>query len=140
MDKETGGTPAAAPAPLKLDVSVRVIDPNKNLLAFASVKINDCFVVEGVKIIEGQKGLFVGMPSQPDSKGNYRDIAKPITKEFREQLNTAVLDAYKAELNHMVERGSAGRDSIKGQLEAGRQAAAKTERPPKAKAARGQDR
>ena len=57
---------------MKLDVSVRVIEPVKNLMGFASVKFNDCFVVENLKIVQGSKGLFVGMPSQPDGKGGYR--------------------------------------------------------------------
>ena len=95
QEKET----KAAYAPLKLDVSVRVIEPVKNLMGFASVKFNDCFVVENLKIIQGSKGLFVGMPSAPDGKGGYRETAKPITKEFREELNAAVLEAYEAKLD-----------------------------------------
>ena len=95
QEKTAGGTPAA---PIKLDVSVRVIEPVKNLMGFASVKFNDCFVVENLKIVQGSKGLFLGMPSQPDGKGGYRDMAYPVTKEFREQLNTAVLQAYEAKL------------------------------------------
>mgnify|MGYP000789158793 FL=1 len=91
QEKVADATPAA---PLKLDVSVRVIEPVKNLMGFASVKFNDCFVVENLKIVQGSKGLFVGMPSQPDGKGGYRDMAYPVTKEFREQLNTAVLQAF----------------------------------------------
>ena len=114
QEKET----KAAYAPLKLDVSVRVIEPVKNLMGFASVKFNDCFVVENLKIIQGSKGLFVGMPSAPDGKGGYRETAKPITKEFREELNAAVLEAYEAKLEQMVERGSAGRGSISDQLKA----------------------
>lgn len=109
-EKTAGGTPAA---PIKLDVSVRVIEPVKNLMGFASVKFNDCFVVENLKIVQGSKGLFLGMPSQPDGKGGYRDMAYPVTKEFREQLNTAVLQAYEAKLEQMAERGSVGRASIK---------------------------
>lgn len=143
MEKGTGGTPAAAPAPLKLDVSVRVIEPVKNLMGFASVKFNDSFVVENFKILQSSKGgLFVGMPSQPDGKGGYRDTAKPITKEFREQLNSAVLEAYEAKLEQMVERGNNGRASISEQLKAGKEAAEQTkaEKPAKAKASRGQER
>ena len=143
MKKGTGGTPAAAPAPMKLDVSVRVIEPVKNLMGFASVKFNDSFVVENFKILQSSKGsLFVGMPSQPDGKGSYRDTAKPITKEFREQLNTAVLQAYEVKLEQMAERGSAGRASISEQLKAGKAAAeqAKAERPPKEKPSRGAER
>ena len=143
MEKGTGGTPAAAPAPMKLDVSVRVIEPVKNLMGFASVKFNDSFVVENFKILQSSKGgLFVGMPSQPDGKGGYRDTAKPITKEFREQLNSAVLEAYEAKLEQMVERGNNGRASISEQLKAGKEAAEQTkaEKPAKAKASRGQER
>ena len=142
MEKGTGGTPAAAPAPLKLDVSVRVIEPVKNLMGFASVKFNDCFVVENLKIVQGSKGLFVGMPSQPDGKGGYRDVAYPVTKEFRAQLNSAVLEAYEAKLEQMAERGTTGRASISEQLKAGKEAAEQTkaEKPAKAKASRGQER
>ena len=138
QEKET----KAAYAPLKLDVSVRVIEPVKNLMGFASVKFNDCFVVENLKIIQGSKGLFVGMPSAPDGKGGYREAAKPITKEFREELNAAVLEAYEAKLEQMVERGSAGRGSISDQLKAGKEAAeqAKAEKPQKAKASRNAER
>ena len=130
QEKVANTTPAA---PLKLDVSVRVIEPVKNLMGFASVKFNDCFVVENLKIVQGSKGLFLGMPSQPDGKGGYRDMAYPVTKEFREQLNTAVLQAYEAKLEQMAERGSVGRASISDQLKAGKAAAeqAKAERPPK---------
>ena len=117
QEKTAGGTPAA---PIKLDVSVRVIEPVKNLMGFASVKFNDCFVVENLKIVQGSKGLFLGMPSQPDGKGGYRDMAYPVTKEFREQLNTAVLQAYEAKLEQMAERGSVGRASISDQLKAGK--------------------
>ena len=133
QEKTAGGTPAA---PMKLDVSVRVIEPVKNLMGFASVKFNDCFVVENLKIVQGSKGLFLGMPSQPDGKGGYRDMAYPVTKEFREQLNTAVLQAYEAKLEQMAERGSVGRASISDQLKAGKAAAeqAKAERPPEGKA------
>lgn len=138
QEKET----KAAYAPLKLDVSVRVIEPVKNLMGFASVKFNDCFVVENLKIIQGSKGFFVGMPSAPDGKGGYRETAKPITKEFREELNAAVLEAYEAKLEQMVERGSAGRGSISDQLKAGKKAVeqAKAEKPQKAKASRNAER
>ncbi len=116
QEKVANTTPAA---PLKLDVSVRVIEPVKNLMGFASVKFNDCFVVENLKIVQGSKDLFLWTPSQPDGKGGYRDMAYPVTKEFREQLNTAVLQAYEAKLEQMAERGSVGRASISDQLKAG---------------------
>ena len=92
--------------------------------------------------MQGSKGLFVGMPSQPDGKGSYRDMAYPVTKEFRAQLNSAVLEAYEAKLEQMAERGNTGRASISEQLKAGKEAAEQTkaEKPAKAKASRGQER
>ncbi len=65
QEKTAGGTPAA---PIKLDVSVRVIEPVKNLMGFASVKFNDCFVVENLKIVQGSKGSFLGCPASQTAK------------------------------------------------------------------------
>lgn len=125
-----------AALPLKLDVSVRPIDPIKNLIGFASVKFNDCFVVEDFKILQSDKGLFVGMPSKPDrgSKTGYRDTAKPITKEFRAELTEAVISAYHAEVEKLQARAAAiaapsekppEKQSIPKQLAEGRKKAAK---------------
>ena len=81
--------------PLKLDVTARPIEPKGNLVGFASIKFNDAFVVEDFKILQSDKGIFVGMPSKPDktSKTGYRDTAKPITAEFRKELTGAVVAA-----------------------------------------------
>lgn len=120
-----------AALPLKLDVSVRPIDPIKNLIGFANVKINDCFVVEDFKILQSDKGLFVGMPSKPDknSRTGYRDTAKPITKEFRAELTEAVISAYHAEVEKLQARAAAvaapEKESIPKQLAEGKKRAAK---------------
>ena len=87
------------------------------------------------------------MPSQPDRNGGYRDVAKPITKEFRSQLNEAVVEAHTTELDHLQARLAAARGearngpSIKEQLTAGAKQAeqAQAEKPAKAKASRGQE-
>lgn len=68
------------------------------LKAFASVEFDECFVVSGIKVLDGKKGLFVAMPSNQGSDDEYYDVAFPITKEFREELSEAVLDAYDEEL------------------------------------------
>lgn len=81
-------------ADLKLDVNVRIIEPMKNLLGFAKVTINDCFVVNDIKICTGEKGMFIGMPSSPDGKGGYKDVCLPITSDFHQKLTDAVLDGY----------------------------------------------
>ena len=64
------------------------------LRGFASVTLDSCFVIRGLKIIEGQDRLFVAMPSRKRDNGSYQDIAHPITQPFRESLENAVLDAY----------------------------------------------
>ena len=74
-------------------------DSNSKTVALATVTIADCLVLTGLKIVSGKKGMFVSMPqrklSKPDKNGNeYADIFFPVTHGFREELNTAVLDAY----------------------------------------------
>lgn len=97
-----------AAMPLKFEIAARPIEPMGNLIGFASVKFNNAFVVEDLKILQSDKGLFVGMPSKPDkgSKTGYRDTAKPITKEFRAELTGAVVAAYHAEVEKLQTRAA----------------------------------
>ena len=65
-----------------------------SIRAYASVDIDKCFAVRGIKVVEGgENGLFVSMPSRKTQDG-YKDICFPVTAEFREQLHGAVLNAY----------------------------------------------
>lgn len=125
-NQETNTVPEATSTgePLKLEVTVRPITPKNNLLAFASVKIADCFVVDNIKIVAGEKGLFVNMPSAQDSKGKFHDVAYPITADFRQQLQTAILDSYGVAVEKVQGIGAAQREftekpSIKDQLKEG---------------------
>lgn len=68
--------------------------PEQKLKAFATVTFDQTFVVHNVKIVEGKKGLVVSMPSRKVKDGSFKDIAHPITNEFRSKLEKAVLDAY----------------------------------------------
>jgi len=106
----TKNTDAAAveALPIKLDVTVWPVEPKKNLIGYASLKINDSFVVDDFKVLQGEKGIFVGMPSKPDGKGGYRDTAKPITKEFRAQLTEAVTAEYHAAIERLQSRDAVG--------------------------------
>jgi stage V sporulation protein G len=79
----------------EITVSVREED---KLKAFVNVTFDDCFVVRGMKVIKGATGYFVSMPSRKMSDGTYRDIAHPITNEFREKVENAIIEAYKAEM------------------------------------------
>lgn len=92
--QESTQTAAEQPIPMKVDVKIGSIRPEGNVRAFASVNLNDCFAIRNVKVMDSTKGLFVAMPSYKAGNGEYKDICFPVTKEFREQLNQAVIDAY----------------------------------------------
>ncbi|MDN5292920.1 MAG: stage sporulation protein [Eubacteriales bacterium] len=80
------------------DVRVRRINVEGRMKAIVSVTIDDAFVIHDVKVVEGQNGLFVAMPSRRMPSGEYRDIAHPITSSAREIIQNAVLAAYEREL------------------------------------------
>jgi len=78
------------------EVRVTLRDENK-LKAFVSITFDNCFVVRGLKVIEGAKGTFVAMPSRRRGTGEFRDIAHPINNEMREKIEDAVLAEYRAQ-------------------------------------------
>jgi stage V sporulation protein G len=79
---------------------VRITLRNEDKLkAFASITCDDCFVVRGLKVINGSDGYFVSMPSRKRKDGSYQDIAHPINNEMRKEIEDKVLDAFEQELN-----------------------------------------
>ena len=76
------------------DVRVRKISKEGRMKAVVSVTIDDEFVVHDIKVIEGDKGLFIAMPSRRSSDGEYRDVAHPINTSTRERLQAVILEAY----------------------------------------------
>lgn len=72
---------------------MRVVD-RERVKAFASITIDDEFVVHDLRIVQGEKGLFVAMPSRRLPNGEFRDVAHPIKSEIREMVQTAVLEEY----------------------------------------------
>lgn len=76
------------------DVRIRKIGSEGKMRAVASVTFDNAFVVHDIKIIEGQSGLFIAMPSRKTPDGEYRDIAHPINSETREILQNLVLEKY----------------------------------------------
>ena len=76
------------------DVRVRKISKEGKMKAVVSVTIDDEFVVHDIKVIEGDKGLFIAMPSRRSSDGEYRDVARPINTSTRERLQAVILEAY----------------------------------------------
>ena len=76
------------------DVRVRKIAKDGKMKAIVSVTLDDEFVVHDIKVIEGEKGLFIAMPSRKTTDGKYRDIAHPINSETRQQMQDVILREY----------------------------------------------
>ncbi len=79
------------------EVRISLRDDAK-LKAFASITLDDCFVIRGLKIIKGQTGTFVAMPSRKRKDGDYQDIAHPINQDMRENIENQVLKEYEEEV------------------------------------------
>lgn len=80
------------------DVRVRKVAKEGKLKAVVSITIDDEFVVHDIKVIEGEKGLFIAMPSKKALDGEYRDIAHPINSGTRERIQTTILNRYEEAL------------------------------------------
>jgi stage V sporulation protein G len=79
---------------------VRIIPKNeRKLKAFATITFDDCFVVKGLKVINGSQGYFVSMPSRKRKDGTFQDLAHPITNEMRQKIENYVLDAFEHEIS-----------------------------------------
>jgi stage V sporulation protein G len=76
---------------------MRRMDGESSLKAFADVSFAGVFIVKGLKVIEGKNGLFVGMPSEKGKDGKWYNKVHPLTKEFRDVLNSIVIEAYENE-------------------------------------------
>ena len=80
------------------DVRVRKVAKEGKLKAVVSITIDEEFVVHDIKVIEGEKGLFIAMPSKKSLYGEYRDIAHPINSGTRERIQSTILDRYEQSL------------------------------------------
>lgn len=81
------------------DVRVRKITAEGKMKAIVSITIDDVFVVHDIKVIDGEKGLFIAMPSKKATDGEYRDIAHPINSQTREEIQNLILERYEQALN-----------------------------------------
>lgn len=80
------------------DVRVRKVAKEGKMKAVVSITIDNEFVVHDIKVIDGEKGLFIAMPSRRSGDGEYRDIAHPINSETREKIQRIILQRYEAAL------------------------------------------
>jgi stage V sporulation protein G len=79
------------------DVRISLRDEEK-LKAFVTITFDECFVVRGLKVIEGNEGLFVAMPSRRKRDGSFQDIAHPVHTEMRNRVEDHIIDEYQAVL------------------------------------------
>lgn len=103
QSKTPNPAPTQGALPTQVDVKIHAIRTSGPVLANASVDLNGCFAVRGVKVMNGSSGPFVSMPSYK-AGDEYRDVCFPCTKEFRQQFNEAVLTAYQQELTQLPQR------------------------------------
>jgi len=83
---------------------------DEKLKAFATITLNDCFIVSDLKVIKGKKGLFVAMPSRKMKDGTFRDIAHPLNNDTRSMIEREVLAAYEEALTRSI-------NEIKGEID-----------------------
>jgi stage V sporulation protein G len=89
------------------DVRVRRIAKESKVKAIVSITLDEEFVVHDIKVIEGEKGLFIAMPSKKDTDGEYRDIAHPINSSTRESIQSVVLERYRQTAAEPLAAGAA---------------------------------
>lgn len=83
---------------------VKVFPVNEDRLkAYVTITLDDCFVIRDLKVIHGNNGLFVAMPSKKRKDGQFKDIAHPLNQETREHIEEKVFEAFKAEVQEMGE-------------------------------------
>lgn len=76
-------------------IVVRPLSKANKVKATASVTFDDSFIVHDIRIIQGDKGLFIAMPSRKLPNGSFRDVAHPLNQEMREMIQTMILEEYK---------------------------------------------
>ena len=95
------------------DVRIRKIASDGKMKAIVSVTFDNEFVVHDIKVIEGQNGLFIAMPSRKTPDGEFKDIAHPINTDTREKIQNSILEAYeKAKLEEDSEESSESSSSL----------------------------
>ena len=80
------------------DVRIRKVEKEGKMKAVVSTTIDEEFVVHDIKVIDGEKGLFIAMPSRKAADGEYRDIAHPINSDTRNKIQQIILEKYESEI------------------------------------------
>ena len=89
------------------DIRIRKVEKEGKMKAVVSITIDNEFVVHDIKVIEGEKGLFIAMPSRRAGDGEYRDIAHPINSDMRDRLQSEILAKYEEAVKEIRENETA---------------------------------
>ena len=92
---------------MNVKIKVRINKKNNNNIeAYVGLTFDECFAVNGLKVIDGKNGLFVAFPSYKTSDGTYRDIVYPLDKAYRDKLTKAIIEKYEKEIDNYHEKDS----------------------------------
>lgn len=92
--------------PMQMEVKIHSLSTGGSVLANASVTLNGCFAVRGIRVVNSENGPFISMPRYRSGDG-FKDVCFPCTKEFHQQFQQKVLDAYQQELSQLSQRQQA---------------------------------
>ena len=92
------------------DVRIMRVDADAKLKAYATVTFDNCFVVHNLKVIDGQTGRFVAMPSRKTKNGDFKDIAHPINSDFRKAIQTRILEEFDRQVGSGIPGSGGGAD------------------------------
>ena len=81
------------------DIRIRRLEGSNKMKAIVSITIDDEFVLHDIKVVDGEKGLFIAMPSRKSAEGRYRDIAHPIDSTMRQELQDLIVKKYLETMN-----------------------------------------
>lgn len=76
------------------EIRIKKIKTNNRIVALATIVVNNSIAINDIKVLEGDNGLFIGMPSRRTRSGKFRDITYPINKEIRQLIEQAIIEEY----------------------------------------------
>ena len=96
------------------DIRIKKVESDNKLKAYVTITFDNCFVVHNLKIIMGQFGRFVAMPSRKTRDGEFKDIAHPINSDFRRKIQTRILEEFDKGGGDLPLSGQGGEAALDG--------------------------
>lgn len=102
-------TPKQEAQPMQMNMKIHALRTDGSVLANASVTLNGCFAIRGIRVVNSESGPFISVPRYRTGDG-YKDVCFPCTREFHQQFQQKVLDAYQQELSQLSQRQQASQE------------------------------